>query len=267
MKWAFVIVYCCILNTSNVYTQHIIKQRVIFHEQGINQFNNFAKFIPVFLRTNYEYGTNSYLDYETIDDQVVVFLLLITTFLIVSTPVFLVISWAYFSYIYVKKYRPIYSVKKWVRKKNQLTEKHLQKQIWLPYRKVYSLMLGFGMAIIAYSFTSVHFMLTNFDKMETALASYFQFPLLVLDNFDLIDVNLATPMKMEELWNQMLLIVVASFVFFFIGFLAGTKLVDFRFKQISKKIKEKRIKVKAKKEMFYIKIKSKEAKMREMEAT
>ena len=94
----------------------------------------------------------------------------------------------------------------------------------------------------------------NFDKMEIALAEYFNFPFKVLENLKWMETNQITTIHLDELWDEMFLIVIMSFVFFMLGFLIGSLIVDFRFKLMDKKIQDLAIKTKLKKEMFYIKL-------------
>ena len=195
---------------------------------------------------------------ESIGDYVAFLLLWITTFLTILTPLVLIYLWIYYSHQYVKKYRHIFSVKQWLFGKRKLNKTHLTDAIRLSYRKVYSLMIGFGIAIIAYSIASLRFMLLNFDKMETALIQYFKFPFLALDEFGLTENNLSVELKFEYFWNQMLLIVIISAMFFLIGYLIGSLVVDLRFKFINKQIQKSRLRIKAKKEMFSLKITSQE---------
>ena len=98
-------------------------------------------------------------------------------------------------------------------------------------------------------------MLLNFDEMETALIEYFKFPFLTLDEFGLINNSRELGIKFDYFWNQMLLIVVISAMFFLIGYLFGSLLVDFRFKLFNKQDQDSPRKIKINKEMFHLKTK------------
>lgn len=255
MKWAFVIVFSFALCTNSSYSQISTRQNFIPQIKAISQINNYVIFIPEFLNVNLKTKNEktAYLNYDTIVDLITVMLLLIITFLIVVTPVFLISCWLSYSYLYVKKYRAIFSIKKWFNKKSILTHEHIQKDIWWSYRKVYSIMLGFGTALMAYLFFSIRFMMSNFNSMEVALTEYFSFPFQVLENLKWTETNQVSTFSLNELWDDMFIIVIMSFVFFLIGMLMGTMLVDLRLNLIEKKISTAAKKRKKKKDMFYIK--------------
>ena len=257
MKWAFVFVFFCLISSNNIYSQSYANQGIPFDDQTANQINNHVLFFPAFIKLDLQDGKYSYLNYDTIVDIVTVLLLLIITLFVVLTPLILLSSWIYFSLIYVKNYRNIFSIKKWLIKKRQLSEKYIQKDIWWSYRKVYSSMLGFGLSIIAYAFFSIRFMTSNFSTMEFALAEYFSFPFRVLDNLNHMENNQTSIFQLDDLWDEMFLVVILSFVFFLIGVLIGSMLVDLRLKLIEKRIEAFAKKAKMNKEMFYIKINEK----------
>lgn len=253
MKWAFVIVFCFALCTNSSYSQISARQNCIPQIKAISQINNYVIFIPEFLNLKSKNEKNAYLNYDTIVDLITVMLLLIITFLIVITPVFLISCWIFYSYLYVKKYRAIFSIKKWLYKKSLLTHEHIQKEIWWSYRKVYSIMLGFGTAMMAYLFFSIRFMISNFNSMEVALTEYFSFPFQVLENLKWMETKQISTFPLNELWDDMFIIVIMSFVFFLIGILMGSTLVDLRLNLIEKKISTASNQRKKKKEMFSIK--------------
>ena len=254
MKWAIFIVLCCILNTQTIHSQINENQSIINHIEPNIEIYNYELIFPFLLNIDLTDKLNINFNYDNIIDLIGVLLLMISTFLIVITPLILLFFWSYYSIVYVKKFRSIFSLKKWLTKKSQLNKKYFQKHIWWPYRKVYSSMLGFGMAIMAYLFFSIRFLLYNFDKMEIALAEYFSFPFKVLANLNWMETNQITTIHLDELWDEMFLIVIMSFVFFMLGFLMGSLIVDFRFKSMDKEIQDLAIKTKLEKEMFYIKL-------------
>ena len=254
MKWAIVIVLCCILNTQTIHSQMDENQSIINHIEPNIDIYNYELIFPFFLNLDLTDKLNIDLNYDNIIDLIAIVLLMISTFLIVITPLILLFFWSYYSIVYVKKFRSIFSLKKWLTKKSQLNKKYFQKHIWWPYRKVYSSMLGFGMAIMAYIFFSIRFMLYNFDKMEIALAEYFNFPFKVLENLKWMESNQITTIHLGDLWDEMFLVVIMSFVFFMLGFIIGSLIVDFRFKLMDEKIQDLAKKAKLKKEMFHIKL-------------
>ncbi len=254
MKWAIVIVLCCISNIQNIHSQMNIYHSNIAYQDYISSNFEYDLSLPFILDLDPTDKLSVDLNYDTIVNMIAIVLLVIATFVVVTTPLFLLFFWIYYSGIYVKKYRQIFSLKKWLNKKSQLTDKHLQKKIWWPYRKVYSSMLGFGISILAYVFFTIRFMSSKFDKMETALTGYFSFPFKVLENLKEMETNQITRILLDELWDEMILIVIMSVVFFMIGFLTGSLIVDFRFKLMDKKIQKEARRAKLNKEMFYIKL-------------
>ena len=257
MKWAFVFVFFCFLSSINIYSQSYVNHSIPFDDQVTTQINNHVYFFPAFLNLDLQAGTFSYLNYDVIADGVTVVLLLIIAFFVVITPLFLILSWSYFSQIYVKKYRTIFSIKKWLVEKRPISEKYIQKDIWWSYRKVYSSMIGFGVSILAYAFFSIRFMTSNFSTMEFAITEYFSFPFRVLENLKWTESNQISIVHLDDLWDEMFLVVIMSFVFFLIGVLIGSMLVDLRLKLIEKKLQAFAKQAKLKKEMFYIKVNEK----------
>ena len=266
MKWASIFVFCCLFYPNNSYTQISVNQSIVSYDQATIQIDNHVYFLPAFLKLDLQYGNFSYLNYDAIVDFVTVLLLLIIAFFVIFTPLILILSWSYFSQIYVKKYRKIFSIKKWLIKKRPLSEKYIQNDIWWSYRKVYSSMIGFGISIIAYAFFSIRFMTSNFNTMEFAITEYFSFPFRVLENLKWTESNQISIIHLDVLWDEMFLVVIMSFVFFLIGVLIGSMLVDLRLKLIEKKLQALSKQAKLKKEMFYIKINDKIEVKRRMKA-
>lgn len=193
---------------------------------------------------------------ERANDYIVYIILLITTLLTVITPLILIFLWIYYSSTYVKNYRRLFSIKKWIFGKSDLKKFDLTQEIRVSYRKVYSLMIGFGISILAYSFSSIRFMLVYFDQIETALVEYFRFPFIVADEIGLINSSRELELQFEEFWNQMLLIVVVSALFFLIGYLLGAFIVDLRIKYLNSLPEDAAPKkIIVKKEMFHLNVK------------
>lgn len=255
MKWALIIFFLLYLNPTPVCSQTRITSQINLQPlaSDLNIPNKISPFQFIILQIGNEKTIQP--KNESVSDYVTFILLWITTLLAVITPLTLIYLWIYYSSIYVKKYRSVFSVKKWILGKSNLREHHLNDTMHLSFRKIYSLMIGFGVSVVAYSIASIRFMLLNFDEMETALIEYFRFPFSTLDEFGLIQTGRDMEMKFDYFWNQMLLIVVISTMFFLIGYLLGSLLVDFRFKLLKKQDRESPKKIRIKKEMFLLKTK------------
>lgn len=253
MKWAFIFLFVIYLIPSPVYSEiRVLPQSNIQSlTSQLNIPNTATRGQFLLFKSGLEKKLQ--LKYDSIASFVAVLLLLITTFLVVITPLVLIYFWIYYSYIYVNKFRRIFSVKKWIFTKSRLHRRGLSPAIKSSYRRVYSLMLGFGIAILAYGFSSLRFMMLNFDKLEVAVFEYFRFPFLVLDEFRNVQPNRESELNFDNFWNQMLLIVVISSLFFIIGYLLGSVLVDLRFKFLNKKAGNLMNKRTIHKEMFHIK--------------
>ena len=255
MKWALILLFLIYLNPVPVCSQTRILPQInsLTLPSSLNISNKISVFQLLILQTGNE-QTLQPKD-KTVADYVTFILLWLTTLLAVITPLTLIYLWIYYSSLYVKKYRSIFSIKKWILGKSDLVNLGITDTMLLSYRKIYSLMIGFGISIIAYSIASIRFMLLNFDEMETALIEYFKFPFLTLDEFGLINNSRELGIKFDYFWNQMLLIVVISAMFFLIGYLFGSLLVDFRFKLFNKQDQDSPRKIKINKEMFHLKTK------------
>ena len=244
MKTLCFVFFLCFLNTDYISARQTLPLSFDATELTINKYNHSFWYSQKYLRIQVDLDKEKLfsLKYENIVNLVAIILLCITTFLVVISPLVLGYFWIYYSYMYVKKYRSIFSVKKWIFGKDNIDHPKLGTDSEQSYRKVYSLMLGFGISILAYLFSSVRFMHLNFDKMETAMVEYFRFPFLVLDQFGLIQKNMQTEISFDVFWNQMLLIVVISSLFFLLGYLLGTGLVDLRLKFLKKKFEKSNLK-------------------------
>ncbi len=252
MKWTLIIFFLIYLNPVPVCSQARIAPQISSFAlpSSLNIPNKISVFQFIILQTGNDQIRQP--KDKSVADYVTFILLWLTTLLAVITPLTLIYLWIYYSSIYVKKYRSVFSVKKWIFGKSDLANLGITDTMRLSYRKIYSLMIGFGIAIVAYSIASIRFMLLNFDEMETALIEYFRFPFLTLDEFGLIHNSRELEIKFDYFWNQMLLIVVISAMFFLIGYLLGSLLVDFRFKFLNKQDEESPRKISIKKEMFHL---------------
>lgn len=240
MKFLYFTLLLCFLHTGDISAHKSMYLHFDLKELSVSKidysFLYSEKKIKIHQNSNKEKLFN--LRYDNIVDVVAVILLCITTFLVVISPLVLGYFWIFYSYLYVKRYRQIFSVKKWIFSKSKIKNTHLEKSFQLNYRKTYSLMIGFGLAICAYLISSIRFMNLNFDRMETAVVEYFRFPFLVLDQFGLIQNNMQTEISFDFFWNQMLLIIVISGLFFLIGYLIGSGLVDLRLKYLNKEFEK-----------------------------
>jgi len=256
MKWACIVFFIIYFKPDPVYSQIRISPETSIHaiSDGLNVFEKISSKSSLFL---VQIGIKKRPELKDSLAEYVTFILLwITSLLTILTPLVLIYLWIYYSVQYVKNYRHIFGIKQWILGKSKIKEIHFTNKISRSYRKVYSLMIGFGIAIIAYSIASIRFMLQNFNEMETALIQYFKFPFIALDKFGLIDSKTEIELKFEDFWNQMLLIVVISAIFFLIGYLLGSILVDLRFNFITKQIEKDRKTLKAEKKMFSLETKS-----------
>lgn len=185
-------------------------------------------------------------NYETLTDVLVIILLSIALFIVIAAPVFFALCWAHYSLEYVKEFRSQFSLKKWFLNRADFELEQVPDLVWIKYRSTYSKMIGFGFAILAYAVSSITYMIQNFGRLEHALKEYFSFPFQVVKNLGQATTPGEVIMKMEEVWMEMLYIVLTSIIFFFVGYIVGAFLVDFRLrrlkkgsKNVSKKVSEK----------------------------
>lgn len=255
MKYLCFVLFLCFFHTDHISAHQSSFLNFDLKEVSITKSNYSFWYSPKNVKLHVDLNKEKLfnLKYDNIVDVVAVILLCITTFLVVICPLILVYLWIFYSYAYVKKYRQIFSVKKWIFSKTNLKSMHLEASFQQNYRKTYALMLGFGLAICAYLISSIRFMSINFDKMETAMVEYFRFPFLVLDQFGLIKNSMETEISFDFFWNQMLLIVVISGLFFLIGYLIGNVVVDLRLKYLNKEVQKSNAQKKSK--TIYLKTK------------
>ena len=174
------------------------------------------------------------LSYESLVDIVVLILLSIALLIVIVTPVFFIFCWVNYSLEYVKEYRSHFSLKKWFKHRNDFLLEEVPELVWIKYRSTYARMVGFGFSVLAYAVTSITYMLQNFSRLELALVDYFSFPFKVIKNLDGVETNGGVLLPMEEVWMEMFYIVVISIIFFLVGYIYGSFLVDFRLKRVKK---------------------------------
>lgn len=181
-----------------------------------------------------DFNKDFHLSIESILEVVVVFLICCALLGVLLTPLLLLYSWVYYSFKYVYQFRDKFSIKKWIIGKSGVDFESYSKLIWMNYRETYSKMIGFGLAILAYTVSSNLYMYKNFNKFEDALFDYFSFPFKVLDNFNQISVPAQNEGDLSELWQEMYLIVGISFLVFFIGYFIGRLVVSLRYDKLKK---------------------------------
>ena len=182
-------------------------------------------------------------NYDSLVDLVVIILLCIALFVVVVTPVFLLCCWVIYSVDYVKNYRSRFSVQKWFSGKSDTSLADLSDLIWIHYRITYSRMVGFGMSIFGYGTASAFYMILNFKRIEEGLTEYFHFPFKAVENLDQFEsMQQMTSFDQimfpsQEVWAEMLSIVVISIIFFLAGYIFSGFLIDYRLKKLRGEIK------------------------------
>ena len=197
--------------------------------------------------------------FDTLVDLVVIVLLSITLMVIIAAPVFMLCCWTIYSIDYVKNYRPKFSVQKWFSGKSDIPLSELSDLIWMRYRITYSRMVGFGFSIIGYGTACTYYLIQNFKRIEEGLTEYFSFPFKVVENLDGFQ-SFSGPENIdevlfpnEEIWAEMIYVVVISAIFFLAGYVIASFLVDYRLKKMKKSISRKIRKGSSKEEMFILK--------------
>ncbi len=197
--------------------------------------------------------------FDTLVDLVVIVLLSITLLVIIAAPVFMLCCWTIYSIDYVKNYRPKFSVQKWFTGKSDIKLSELSDLIWLQYRITYSRMVGFGFSIIGYGIACTYYLIQNFKRIEEGLTEYFSFPFTVVENLDEFKSLSSTEsiddilFPNEEVWVEMIYVVVVSAIFFLAGYLFASFLVDYRLKKMKKSLSRKIKKKGSKEEIFILK--------------
>lgn len=198
------------------------------------------------------------LKFEPLVDIVVIALLAIALLVVIITPVFLLFCWTIYSVDYVKRYRSKFSVQKWFTGRSELGPKDVYYMEWLGYRSTYSRMVGFGFSIFAYGTASTVYLIQNFKRIENGMVEYFSFPFKVVKNMNhfqsaegLENIDHVL-FPYEEVWAQMIYIVVISAIFFLVGYIFAAFLVDYRLRNL-KRDRGYSSKLDPQKEMFVIK--------------
>jgi hypothetical protein len=176
--------------------------------------------------------------YESLIEILVIVLLSIALLIVIATPVFLAYCWANYSFEYVREYRSRFSLKKWFSNRSDFELADVSDLVWMKYRTTYSRMVGFGFSIIAYAVASISYMIQNFVRLEQAMVEYFSFPFDVMKNLGQVESTGEVITQMEGVWKEMLYIVVISIIFFFVGYIYGSFLVDYRLKKLKKQFKK-----------------------------
>jgi len=183
---------------------------------------------------DYETPKKSVSIYSNLQKILSLLLLIIITIVIVITPLILIYCWLYYSVGYVKKFKNNDDFKNLLNDKDQKNDKKLQRVIWLRYRKTYSKMIGFGISIIAYAFSSNFYIYKNFDQIGTGLKEYFSFPFVVFKNIGTTEIKVKSGIPLTDVWLQMIFIVCVSIFLFFVGYFMGQIIVNLRYKRIEK---------------------------------
>ena len=94
-------------------------------------------------------------------------------------------------------------------------------------------MIGFAVAIIAYTISSNIYMFKTFNKVEVALKGYFSFPFEVFTGLNTVDEesNLIT-VPVTEIWIGMLLIVGISILVFFVVYFIVKEILNIKYKKV-----------------------------------
>ncbi len=174
------------------------------------------------------------LNVRSLVDIVVMFLASVSLLFVMAFPIIIVVFWVLYSREYMREYRYHFSLKKWFANRSDFSLKNLPDLLWIRYRSTYSKMLGFGFSIIAYVIACAVYMVQNFDGLDQALVEYFSFPFQVLRNLGGTESEGAVLLPMQEVWIEMLYIVLISIIFFLVGYIFGSFLVDFRLRRLRK---------------------------------
>jgi len=220
---------------------------VVFGSQEFKVNQVYDASIVLYNLIDKDFNTDFHLNIESILEVVVVFFICCALLGVLLTPLFLFYCWIYYSFNYVKQFRDKFSIKKWIMGKSNLNFESFSKLIWINYRETYSKMIGFGLAILAYTVSTNLYMYKNFNKFEDALFDYFSFPFKVLDNFNQIDVLTQDKDVLSEIWREMYLIVGISFLIFFIGYFIGRLVVSLRYDKLKKEWQDIRVSIPAQK--------------------
>jgi hypothetical protein len=174
------------------------------------------------------------LNLESVVDVVVLVLALASLLFVIVFPIIIVVFWVRYSQEYVREFRYHFSLKKWFANRSDFSLENLPDLLWIKYRATYSKMIAFGFSVMAYVIACAVYMVQNFDGLDKALVEYFSFPFKVLNNFGSTESRGGVMLPMEEVWIEMLYIVLISIIFFLAGYIFGSFLVDFRLRRLRK---------------------------------
>jgi len=169
--------------------------------------------------------------HDILIEIVVSFLLSGLTLIIIFTPLILLYSWVYYSFRYVKNFKRNKSFKQILVEKDHLDLNKLPKASWLEYRRIYSKMIGFALAIITYTISSNIYIVKSFTKIKVGLKEYFSFPIEVYRGLNEVDEVSNYTVPYSEVWFGMLFIVCVSVLVFFIVYFIVKALLTKKYKK------------------------------------
>ena len=170
--------------------------------------------------------------YDILVEIVVSFLLSCFTLIIILTPLVLLYCWLYYSYRYVKNFKKSKSFKQILIERDHGDIRNLPRSSWSEYRRIYSKMIGFAVAIIAYTISSNIYMFKTFNKVEVALKGYFSFPFEVFTGLNTVDEESNLTVPVTEVWVGMLLIVCISILVFFVVYFIVKEMLNIKYKKV-----------------------------------
>ncbi len=194
----------------------------IEHLEGIYEIFTVNKFVYLL---SFSISEEYDILYDILVEVVVSFSLSSMTLVIIITPLVLIYCWGYYSWRYVKKFKRNKDLRQVLIEKDHIGLNKLPKSKWPEYRRIYSKMIGFAVAIIAYVISSNVYMLKNFNEIKVALKEYFSFPFKVFKGLNTVDEASKYTIPLKEVWFGMFLIVgISVLVFFIVYFIVKTAL-------------------------------------------
>lgn len=169
--------------------------------------------------------------YNILSEVVIVFLLSSMTLIIITTPLMLIYCWIYYSFRYVKKFKRNKNLKRILIEKDHIDLHKLPSSHWPEYRRIYSKMIGFAVAIIAYTITSNVYMLKNFDKIKFALKDYYSFPFKVYKEWNRVEELSKNNIPLKDTWLGMLLVVCISVLVYYFVYFIVKAILNVKFKR------------------------------------
>jgi hypothetical protein len=194
----------------------------IEHFEGVYEIFTVNKFVYLL---SFSISEEYDILYDILVEVVVSFLLSSMTLVIIITPLVLIYCWVYYSWRYVIKFKRNKDLRQILIEKDHIDLNKLPKSKWPEYRRIYSKMIGFAVAIIAYAISSNVYMLKNFNEIKVALKEYFSFPFKVFKGLNTVDEASKYTIPLKEVWFGMFLIVgISILVFFIVYFITKTAL-------------------------------------------